>query len=229
MIKEEYRDIVPLEFHSGIHFVSPHQFPKEVYPISKDGPTDIEKLKKGYTNEIEWCIKTVTKFKGYGITFPQIGIPLNVAILRPDLNTKPSIVLNLQVEGDRKKKKRQSIEASYSYGFGTIYVERMRYSKIRYSYMDIEGKKEVRVARISKPSRQKHIPVSVVIQHAADHLLPLEGYLKLMDTIFRKPVNKRVLEKIIGLQRTIYKPHYWITDHWTVEEWPKEKVKELFK
>ena len=149
----------------GIHFVPLSQHPLEIINV-----VDVKKAAAEFYPEIEWAIEAVKKYHGYGIALPQLGIPVNIAVLRFNREVEPSVVCNIGYFPDKSKPVVGSKEADYSLGCSLVFFTVSRWKKIKAQWMNSEGEMYTKVLKI--PKKAFSIPASVIVQNVSDHMLP---------------------------------------------------------
>jgi len=158
----------------GIYFLPLNQMTDSVEQVSNP----LEFVKE-HGDEIEWCIKYLIKNSGYAIAFPQIGLNYNGAVIRDGYDYM--ICFNIAVETvdnyfttKHKKKKRKSLEQSYSVEQSEIPFMVPRHKKIFASWEEIttekkKGKTKEVVKTVGKvyryPKNMNRPTLGVIFQH----------------------------------------------------------------
>lgn len=162
--------VPPTEF--GVHFISLIEYPKVIERV-----VDVEATVNKWAPELDWALATLKKFKGYGIALPQIGAPVNIALMRSSIRDEPALLLNMEYSGDHTKVARISREADYSIGSGLIFFTVNRFSKITATWdtWNADAKAIKHCSKVLKvPSSVQTMPPSIVFQNLADHMR--DGY-----------------------------------------------------
>ena len=158
----------------------------------------VEKFDDNLSALIQNLVDTLEVNYGAGLAAPQIGALERVLIIKPDsfdaVNPMPDqeypdvwVVVNPTIELSGPKIREQ--EACLSVPYKGAYVTRS--SRARVDYFDRHGK---------PVSVQVEGPLSIVLQHEADHL---DGklYFDRVASFTRGTIKKKILKRIVARQR----------------------------
>ena len=178
----------------NITFVDLDRYPTNIRSVTEDEAREFFNLYRVY---VSWCHDWTIKLKGYGIAFPQIGIPINAAVLRFDLDksVRPTIMFNLRFKPEKSKKSTQSIEGCYSVGFGAVPFAHKRWRKIKAQWEDTSFQTHSKVMRIPNPANQ--ICQGHVFQHETEHMRP--DFKEHVERLVNLPANRKAKKKILTL------------------------------
>lgn len=171
-------------------------------PVAK-----IDKKVRKIIAEMKTTLLGADKPKGVGLAAPQVGIPLQIFIAKPDEKSEVLVFINPQImwrskeksgitrpEGANKKEnnKGKSLEGCLSVRNVWGYLERS--SKVRMKYLDIDGQKQ-----------EKEFTgfMATIIQHECDHLQGVvftQRVLEQREKLYRIEKDGRGEESLIELE-----------------------------
>lgn len=129
-----------------------------------DFEKDKKTLKKLLSN-MEEALLSASDPKGVGLAAPQIGKSIAIFMAKPTEKSPISVFINPKVveqdKLEKKKKQKKSKKLEGCLSLPNIWGEVQRYSEVKLTYQDIDGK------RIEKKFKGF---MATIVQHEVDHL-----------------------------------------------------------
>lgn len=147
-----------------------------------------------------WIADRVRQWNGYGMAFPQVGIPINAGIVRFNLADTPRLFFNLHRKvlnsGTGGNRVRTSMEACYSVAFGLVPFVHNRWPKVQAIWTNADNTVETKVLRFEK--RAQRIPEAAIWQHEVEHMQP--DFVQRIQKLLALPINKIPARRIRGTE-----------------------------
>jgi len=182
----------PEALKDNITFVDLDRYPNTVRDVTEDEAREFFNL---YRTQVSWCHDWLMKLKGFGISFPQIGVPINAAVMRFNLQQRPGLFLNICHLPNKAKKRTSSMEACYSVGFGAVPFSHTRWRKINAQWRDPAFVLHDKVMRIPNPSRE--VQAGHIFQHECEHML--DDFPAFVSALLKQSTNFKPRKKILAL------------------------------
>lgn len=179
----------------GFNFVPLSEYPKHIRTVVE--PRDILVL---YRSEITWAVNYVVQSKGFGITLPQIGAPINIVVARLSRSAHPFVICNLSYTADLSlRHMKHSIEGDYTVDAALIAAGQKptmfavnRFRKIYATWEEVGGTEKepklVKKTRTFLMTDVADVSSACLIQNLCDHTR--NDYVELLERKLAKVQNK---------------------------------------